>query len=219
MPTELASAIAGEKNRTDNLQRSTVDKSFTQNQIIISPIEMEVFDMPTVYEDVDITGAFILGHSSYGVLGTSELGDGGGLTYAIQKINSPNNKFNWFGSDKEEELLKDSSSTATVDNNAQTISFTAGQILVLKGYKDISNITKAYFNCAVEIFDTIGNYSFALSADGGSNWETVTNQLEHTFTNTGNELLAKITCSTTGTITIKNDLTGVLEPIQVIYTK
>ncbi len=219
MPTELANAIAGEKNRTDNLQRSTVDKSFTQNQIIISAAEVEVIDMPTVYEEQSIAGGFILGSLSFGVLGVSELGDSGISSFLISKIISPNNTFNWFGTDKEEELLTDSSSTATIDNTNQTISFTAGQTLILKCYKDLSNLTSAYLNLSEDLFDTIGNYSFAFSPDNGSNWESTTNQLEHDFTNVGHELLLKITCSTTGTMTIKNSVTGVLIPLQVIYTK
>jgi len=43
-----------------------------------------------------------------------------------------------------------------------------------------------------------GSYTYELSADGGANWETVTNQVSHTFTNVGSDLRVRITESTSG---------------------
>lgn len=46
--------------------------------------------------------------------------------------------------------------------------------------------------------------SIELSADGGSNWESVTNNVQHTFTNQGQDLRYRITASG-GSVTV-NDL-------------
>lgn len=51
-------------------------------------------------------------------------------------------------------------------------------------YLDTNTVIKA----TILTVTTVGNVIFYLSANGGTNWETVTVGTEHTFTNTGNDL-------------------------------
>ena len=70
----------------------------------------------------------------------------------------------------------------------------------IPGMKTFSSLSVAYNDGTItratlianEI--TVGNDSFAylLSADGGTNWEQVTNGVEHVFANTGTDLKFRI---------------------------
>lgn len=131
-------------------------------------------------------GSFILGHSIFGILGTGALG--GNTSTVFMRVVNPNNEFiERFGFD----LLEDSSGTATWDTANQKISFTNGQIgLSLSCYLDSSTVTKA----TITLEDDT-NLTAQLSADGGSNWESVTIGTEYSFINTGADLRFKLTAS------------------------
>ncbi len=71
---------------------------------------------------------------------------------------------------------------------------------------DCNNFTNDYANndyISIELNPDYeaSDFTLQLSADGGDNWETVTNDTEHTFTNTGDTLKIKITASNTSYIT------------------
>jgi len=216
---DLPELIANQANSQTNLASTTVDKSFIQTVVIISEAQVELWDMPTVIEDQNVDGYAIYGHTSFGIYGTSAYGGAGGGpgAYVINKIANPNNKFNWFATTEEVNILKHSTTNATINSTAQTISFTAGQKLVINCYRDDDSLLSGYVNCDNTILDTIGNYTFELSPNNGTTWYAVTNGTPYTFGVAGTHLLVRITCSTTGTITLKNSTTGVCYPIQVVY--
>ena len=68
-------------------------------------------------------------------------------------------------------------------------------------YKEAASSTIDYNNgtiikatlTATEVSTGDYNLSYFMSADGGIHWESVTNGVEHTFTNTGTDLRYKIT--------------------------
>ena len=62
-------------------------------------------------------------------------------------------------------------------------------------------ITKATITVEVSSGD-ITDLAFTLTADGGSNFESVTHGVQHTFTNTGTDLRFKITASGSVTLTL-----------------
>lgn len=84
-----------------------------------------------------------------------------------------------------------SSSDVTLNTTDGCIEFDPGGIFQSKSiYLDSSvNILKAVINIDAED----GVYIFEMSADGGSNWETVSLGVLHTFTNIGKDLKYRIT--------------------------
>ncbi len=82
--------------------------------------------------------------------------------------------------------FKDTSSTATWTGTGEisfgTSSATALSTSIYKNNETVSSATLT----ATETGS--GSLTYYLSADTGSNWETVTNGEEHTFTNTGQDL-------------------------------
>lgn len=124
-------------------------------------------------ESRDVSGGFVLDHPEYGILGTSELGDGGATFSTVQLIQGKNTYKEFFI----DEIFK-GSGTATWNTTNKELSFTSGQTmttaLLTKGY--------AYTYFTVFLGTVTGTILVEISADGGSNWQTVTPQLRTTFT-------------------------------------
>lgn len=90
------------------------------------------------------------------------------------------------------------STTATWDTSAKTLSFTVGQVAQSTSI-DYNNGTIS--TATMEVTISSGTPVLYLSADGGSNWESVTSGTPHTFTNTGTDLRWKITSAGSTTLT------------------
>ena len=100
--------------------------------------------------------------------------------------------------------------TATWDNANKWLSFTAGQIGQSTSirYND-GTISSATLTATIDS----GSFDFYMSADGGTNWESVSNGVTYTFANTGTDLRWKIVenASSTGKIT-KIVISGLVTP-------
>jgi len=98
----------------------------------------------------------------------------------------------------------DTTSNVTISNEkaifADTTSYITSRIL----YDNDETINQAILS-AVPLIGT-SNLTYSMSADNGSNWETVTNGETHTFTNAGEKLRYRVDSSGTAqlnTVTIK----------------
>ena len=141
---------------------------------------------------------FILGHVSQGVLGSNSLGPSGADQVVALVYNDNNTYKEYFKTD----LFEDTSvTTATwgTDGLVFSASSEIGQSLATAySADDPDTYTKATLTATGT---TVANATYALSADAGVHWETVTNGTQHTFTNTGTDLRFKITSTDTITIT------------------
>ena len=131
------------------------------------------------------TNLFILGHPTFGVLGTNKLGDGGigaETDFFIQQFENTYTE-DFFDAD-----FEDDSGTATGWTSG-SIDFTAGQIALSKSI-DFNNgtITAATLDSTEES----GSFYYEMAADG-STFESVTPGTAHTFSTTGTDLRFKIT--------------------------
>lgn len=137
--------------------------------------------------------AFVVGNPTYGVLGSTKLTTGTGYSPAvIVEVRNLNNSFiERFNLD----FFRSDDTTATWASGS--LAFTVGQLAVSKSvYKGTSIVTNATL-----ILPNTTNITSYLSANGGTNWEAVTNNTQHFFTNTGNDLRFKIEASGVATIT------------------
>ncbi len=132
------------------------------------------------------TTGFILGNFKAGILGTSTLGS---------QLSTPMLRFVQQGGNVYTEAFKDTdfkdtTGTATWNTTTKKLEFTAAQIGQSKeiDYRN-GTITKAKLTVTIDS----GTFTLYLSADGGTNWESVTSGSIHTFTNTGTNLKWKIT--------------------------
>ena len=141
---------------------------------------------------------FILGHVSTGVLGANSLGNSGTTAVVALVYNDNNTYKEYFKTD----LFEDTGvTTATwgTDGLVFSASSEIGQSLATAySADDPDTYTKATLTATGT---TVANATYALSADAGVHWETVTNGTQHTFTNTGTDLRFKITSTDTITIT------------------
>ena len=136
--------------------------------------------------------AFILGNNLFGILGTSKLG-GTGTAEILNVMQQYNNTYTETFYDDD---FKDLAITnATWSNANKWLSFTSGQIAQSTSIDyNNSTITSATLTATV----SSGTFTYQMTADG-TNWETVTNGVAHTFTNTGIDLRWKITENASGT--------------------
>jgi hypothetical protein len=163
------------------------------------PISLTNRYLKITYQNPASSDELIWGNADYGEWGTQKWTDSstGWTAEANNFISQYNNTYieTFFDND-----FKSASTTATWDNANKWLSFTAGQIGQSTSI-DYNNgtITTAKLTATL----SSGTFTYQLSVDGGSHWETVTNGVSHSFTNTGTNLMWKITESgaSTGKIT------------------
>lgn len=114
----------------------------------------------------------------------------------VARVVNPNNKHvEHFCDDDFEDSTNTTGTWDTTDQQLELTDTQIGQSLSI--YLNNNTITTATMNV-----DNTTNALLYLSADGGSNWESVTNSIKHTFTNTGTDLRWKIVASG-GSVTIR----------------
>lgn len=129
--------------------------------------------------------SFILGHVSAGILGTNKLGDRrqAAVLDMIQQ-----------GADilVEDFLNTDFKAAATTATWGSTgsVTFTAGQNATSTEI-DLNNGTIS--SVRVDIIIDSGTILIEITSDGGSNWETATNNATHIFSSTGSDLRFRLT--------------------------
>jgi len=166
----------------------------------------------------DGTGVFILGHPTFGILGTQELGDSS-ATFEDYCLVQGNNKYKEYIYD--DLFCDDGTSTATIDTNVRTITFSTDN-LYSKKITQGSNIK----SCNITVYFT-GDITFEITADADSvtpTWDTVILSSgiskSHTFTVPGDQIKYRI--SDTGGAVIssqQNDFDEWIAPgIQIDYT-
>jgi hypothetical protein len=135
--------------------------------------------------------SFVLGNSLAAILGTSKLG-----SQTSSQVNHFIRQFdNSYTEDFIDDDFEDSDGTATGWTSG-SLDFTSGQI-GLSSAIDYNNgtITVATLTGT----ETSGSFTYALSANGGTNFENVTSGTAHTFTNTGTDLRWRVTENATST--------------------
>jgi hypothetical protein len=111
--------------------------------------------------------------------------DGIPVSTSLISVESPNDRFR---DTFDLTTFIDTTNTTADITTAGEVSFTAGEVLQSEVVaKDTRTFTKATLTVTI----TSGSYDLELTADG-TNWETVTNNTQHTFTNTGSEIKYRI---------------------------
>lgn len=164
--------------------------------------KVQLEEQSTVTQTETLGNSWIVGSSTNGIVGTNTSTQGGGQqvvgassrTTTTHNIVNPNNTYR-------ERLtttnFKDAgNTTATWSGNGQ-ITFTSSQIA-----QSTSVFNNATISVATLFVDDDTNLTLELSANGGSNWETVTNNTQYFFTNTGSDLRFKFTASGAATLTL-----------------
>lgn len=210
-------------NQQESHSRQLVEPDRSTSRIIANSQSLEVYGSITIIDSQGIGSAFILGHST-----NSELGAGTGLTLGegdkdaivrervIPPIAGGKYDFrDWFDT---QNFVDSSNTTATVSTASQNITFSSGDTYRSSTILDSGGtITSAVLETA-GVESGPGSFSYYLTADGGSNWESVTLSVEHEFSNTGTDLRLRIDVSgSTGTVSINNS--GIETPIKVLANK
>lgn len=132
--------------------------------------------------------SFVLGHSVAGVLGTSKLGSQAS-SYVVTSVTNPNKimeeRFNF-------STYNDTATTsgATIDTTNEVVNFLSGALFQSLG---VAVNDGTIVDATLTSTEVSGAYAYAMSADGGSNFESVTSGILHTFTNSGVDLRWKAT--------------------------
>ena len=133
------------------------------------------------YTSINKSG-FILGHGTYGILGTSLIG----VNDLIETIISVKNYNNvYYDLIDTQDFIDSSNSTGTFGSASYDYTLTSGEQL----QSDIIAANNQGYTKAILLITgtSILDDTLYLSADGGSNWEIVTNETQHTFTNTSTD--------------------------------
>lgn len=149
---------------------------------------------PTIVRSNDVTGMAIWDNpnSTWDGTGTDDQWDSYNSTsITIIHVTNPRNKFieRFAFTD-----LIDSASTGTQDTSAKTYTIDVDEELIIKHayYNSGSGNDLNDATLSVTAADT-SNFVCTLSADGGSSYESVTLDSQHTFTTSGKNLYIKIT--------------------------
>lgn len=172
---DLSKTIANDKNNQTNLRRSTVDKSFTQNSVVINSGAVEAVDLPLVMETLDLTGTEIMiwGHPTYGEWGTQKWGSEANVgSYVVARIVNPSNSFRTLLTAQENTYFVDTTNTtATVTAASQSISFTANEEYWTEILStEASNVVSATITGVGS--STTGTINYYLTSVDHANYET-----------------------------------------------
>lgn len=156
-----------------------------------TPINVSNRYVQAITQDV-ITEGFVLGSADFGILGTDVLGP---FTFTAEALHYSRQNENIYTEEFIDNDFKDTSTTATWNTTNKELTFTSGQIAQSKSIDyNNSTITQAKLTATIDS----GTFLIQMTADG-TNYETVTNGVTHTFTNTGTDLQWKITENATST--------------------
>jgi len=167
--------------------------------------DVEVIGQPTMFKKQNIGDQFIVSHPINGVLGVAN-GIGGtqivlgnskiGPLSLFAVVNSVNTYIEMFKTI----TFKHVSTTANWNTTTTQIEFTAGQFAVSE---KIAFNAETYITATLKALGTgLTNLMFELSSDGGTTYETVTNNVAHVFVNADTTgLRFRITASGVATIT------------------
>lgn len=170
-----------------------INKLITVDTSILSTIPIENRYVKVQTNTLSGTNVFILGNSAFGVLGTNQLGDTGIGADTNHCIIQNNNYYTELFYDNDFKGTGD----ATWDTTAKTLSGIATK------YQESTSID--YNNGTlntVTINVTANNSFFTIyaSADGGTNWAIVSNNIAFNFLHTGIDLRYKIIFTGNSTI-------------------
>lgn len=126
-------------------------------------------------QTVSGTDIFILGHSTYGLLGTGHLGDTD-LGAAVD--HSTHWTENTYVEDFRDDDYKDASTTATWNTTTKELTFTSGQVALTTAF----DYGYAWTSFEVIMPNTTGTLLVEISGDGKSTWQTVTLSTVTAFT-------------------------------------
>jgi len=112
--------------------------------------------------------SFVLGHSSYGILGTSELGSQASSPVTVKLVQG---KMTYQEYCYDTDFHDAVNSTATFSTVTNDIQFTAGQVW----YSDVIDLGTTLTYITVTLGTTVGTLLIEVSSDNKSTWQTVTN--------------------------------------------
>lgn len=138
--------------------------------------ERRYFLMKKKDRSSDGVNTFILGHHTFGVLGTQELGDAGTslVDYCLLQGDNTYKEYCY------DDTFHDSTnSSATMDTGNQEIDFSSGGIWISK--KITYGVSWTY--CTITLGNDDGDFTVEVSADGKSNWQEVTTGTKTELTN------------------------------------
>lgn len=148
----------------------------------------------TIFKTDDISGGgLIWGHPTYGLWGTGEW-EAESTNPIVVRVVNPNNTF--IEHFRDTQFKDTTNTTATWNTTTFKTTFTSGQIAQTESI--FLNNETIYSAKPIIDIDS-GSITIELSADGGSNWQEFTNNIESNFTNTGTNLLIKLTENNTST--------------------
>lgn len=183
------------------------------NQVILRMQEdINIEELSTIISQRDTSTDTIWGLFNWG----SSNWDGAyaNSLVVIRVINANNT---WRDYLRDTDFVDTGSTTATVSTANFDITFTGVQTYqTVSIFTNSKTIIQATLKIDTTNITSAGNLTYYLSANGGSNWETVTLDTEHTFTNTGTDLRLKIVSSANAAIDI-DDSDGYSTAIIVEY--
>jgi len=155
----------------------------------------------TIREERDVSSDTIWGNSTWN-------GGEWDSTYTNSKIRTRVDNYNdtWIEEVQNTDFYDLTNSTGiTWNTTTNIITFAASGVLrTFAVFLDSSN-TKSISSAILTVVVDTGSVTLEMSANGGTNWDPVTSGVANVFTNTGSELLVRVTESTTvSTATISN---------------
>ncbi len=197
------------QNTSDNLNPADNTVPILKKTDEITRLEE---DSTLIFEET-IGNSWIVGSATNGIVGTNTGTQGGGQQVVggdgriltLSKVINQNNLFrenfrvtNFQGAGTANWDTTNHRLASSTSSNHSIIHSTHQEFNTM--FLNGQTITKATINATETRWNPNDKIAYFLSADGGNNWEEVTLGVEHIFTNTGDNLKAKVVFFTSGGI-------------------
>lgn len=210
-------------NQNRQVKSAINPKALQRNENVISGTNLFVKERPQVIQSLDITNMAVWDDPTTTWDGLDADDEWDSYDESSIGIIRVFNKNNLFRETFDYDFFKGPNNTATWDTTNREVTFTAGQVLeMVSAFKDSSN-SQTVVGATLGVTIDSGSFDLEMSANGGTNWESVTNNSSHTFTNTGSDLRIRATKSNdtsfpTAFGTWGEEDTGTITKIVCVYT-
>lgn len=201
----------------DKTKRMFANSTDINDEFILTSSNLKIWDMPEIVLTRDISADTIWDNFNWD---EKNWDDSYSSSQVVADIINPNNTWRWLLSSMENTFWVSGSSNVLI-NTGTSITLSSGSSIMTNRLTMLSgSITSATLSIPEDNVTNPSYVIYKLSADDGSNFETVSLSTEHTFTNTGRYLRLYIEhnsgTSANAVISIK-DTQGVRTPIQITY--
>lgn len=191
-------------NQNRKVKSSINPKASIRSSNVISSSTIYIKDRPEVIEELDITEMAVWDNPQTTWDGADTNDEWDSYDSTQKTMTRVMNKNNTFSESFDYTFFQGDNNTATWDTTNRDCDFTSGQVCeIVSAFKDSSE-TNTVVSATLNVTVDSGSFDYEMSPNGGLSWDSVSLNVENTFTYQGSDLRIRITENNASTGTISN---------------